>query len=185
MRRCSLILILALLSACDRPPTGPASAADTSSPPRAAAGRNTIHLDHAQPRLPTIKLWLGAAELTAELALTPTQIATGMMFRESMPENEGMLFVFARPQRTAFYMKNTRVPLSAAYIDPDGIILEIHDLQPGDETAKPASTDQVQYVLEVNQGWFKRHNLGVGATVRADEGTLREMFFERKVQRRQ
>jgi uncharacterized membrane protein (UPF0127 family) len=73
-------------------------------------------------------------------------------------------------------MKNTYVPLSAAYIDPDGVIQEIHDLQPLDETSVPAATDNIQYVLEVKQGWFKRHNITTGTLVRTQHGELKKTF---------
>src|SRR5688572_28522509 len=96
------------------------------------------YLDHAQPKLPTVKLWLGTNELAAELAAKRPEINTGMMYRESLGENEAMLFIFGSPRRVAFYMRNTKVPLSAAYIAADGIILEIHDLKPGDETPNKA-----------------------------------------------
>src|SRR5262249_5793958 len=93
-----------------------------------------VPLDHAQPKLPTLKLWLGAHELSAEAALTEIQQATGMMYRKEMGENEAMLFAFGRAHQAAFYMKNTYVPLSGAYIDSEGTILEIHDMKPLDET---------------------------------------------------
>src|SRR5262245_26187096 len=76
----------------------------------------------AQPKLTTMKLYVGAEIITAELAVTEVQVGTGMMFRTSMAESDGMLFVFARPHRTSFYMRNTTVPLTAAYIDPEGTI---------------------------------------------------------------
>jgi uncharacterized membrane protein (UPF0127 family) len=104
------------------------------------------------------------------------EVATGMMFRTNMLENEGMLFVFAQPRRISFYMKNTIVPLSAAYIDPEGAILEIHDLHPREERPVEASNDNIQYVLEVPQGWFKRHNVTTGAVIRSQYGTLRQTF---------
>lgn len=151
------------------PPTEP------QAPPKAPA-RATPHLDHALPKLPTIKLWLGDQEITAEVALTVTEIATGLMFRTNLADNEGMLFVFGVPHRASFYMKNTYLPLSAAYIDPEGIILEIHDLQPLDETPVEARSDQVQYVLEMRQGWFERHRIGPGALVRTELGSLSEVF---------
>jgi uncharacterized membrane protein (UPF0127 family) len=69
------------------------------------------------------------------------------------------------------------VPLSAAYISPDGTILEIVDLHPHNTNSVEAATDQVQYVLEVNQGWFKRHNIAPGAVIRTERGTLRGTFF--------
>lgn len=176
VRACGLLLA-AGMAGCgsNTPPPRPerAAAPETQS-------RGTLHLDHALPKLPTIKLWLGDQEITAEVALTVTEIATGMMFRTNLAENEGMLFVFGAPHRAAFYMKNTSLPLSAAYIDPEGIILEIHDLQPLDETPVEAQTDQVQYVLEVRQGWFERHRIGPGALVRTELGSLSEVFGRRR-----
>ena len=154
------------------PPSSPLPA-----PAAAAANYSQLHLDHAQHKLPTLKVWLGTNELETELALSVQQLSTGMMFRTNMEENEAMLFVFGQPCQASFYMKNTLVPLSAAYIDPVGVILEIHDLKPKDETAVPAATDQVQYVLEVNQGWFARHHVATGAVVRTSRGGLRETFF--------
>ena len=132
----------------------------------------------AQPRLPTLKLWLGAEEMVAELALTGPQMQTGMMFRTNMEENAGMLFVFPRAHQAAFWMKNTFVPLSAAYIDPEGVILEIHPLEPHNTNSVVAGSDRIQYVLETPQGWFERHNLHTGSVVRTEAGSLRQTFFK-------
>jgi uncharacterized membrane protein (UPF0127 family) len=134
----------------------------------------------AQPKLQTIKLWLGAEEMVTELALTPVQQQTGMMFRTNMAENEGMLFVFGGPHQASFWMMNTILPLSAAYINPEGVIEEIHDLQPHNTNSVTAASDRIQYVLETNQGWFKRHRIAVGTLVRTERGTLRETFFTRR-----
>jgi len=131
---------------------------------------------NAQPKLQTLKLYVGAETVNTELAMTQLQVATGMMFRKDMAENEGMLFVFARPHRTSFYMKNTTVPLTAAYIDSEGVILELHDLKPLDETPVEAGTDKVQFVLEMKQGWFKRHNVAAGAVITTERGRLKETF---------
>jgi uncharacterized membrane protein (UPF0127 family) len=167
-----------LSSGCEQPQPAPSTVAATNLQP--ARTNQQYHLDRAQPKLRTLKLWLGAEEISAELALTVTEISTGMMFRESMAENEGMLFVFNTPHRTSFYMKNTKVPLSAAYIDSTGTIAEIVDLQPLDESSVEARSDQIQYVLEVNQGWFKRHNIGVGTVIRTERGSLPETFFRKR-----
>ena len=134
----------------------------------------------AQPRLPTIKLWMGAEEMVTELALTGIQQQTGMMFRTNMPENEGMLFVFSVPHQASFWMMNTPLPLSAAYINPAGVIEEIHDLKPRDTNSVTAASDRIQYVLETNQGWFKRHNVGVGTRIQTERGTLRDTFFRQR-----
>ena len=134
----------------------------------------------AQPKLQTMKLWLGAEEMIAELALTGVQMQTGMMFRTNLAENAGMLFVLPMPQQASFWMKNCPLPLSAAYIDPEGVILEIHDLQPHNTNSVVASSERVQFVLETNQGWFKRHNVNPGTVIRTEHGTLMETFFHQR-----
>lgn len=133
----------------------------------------------AQPKLRTIKLWLGTNELTTEVAATFNEVQTGMMWRTNMAEMDGMIFVFARPFQATFWMKNTLLPLSCAYIGSDGTILELHDMKPRDESSIVSKTGQVQYVLEVNQGWFQRHNVTEGMLVKSDRGTLQETFFRR------
>ena len=130
----------------------------------------------AQPKLKTMKLFVGPEVVTTEIALTQVQVGTGMMFRKEMAENEGMLFVFARPHRTEFYMKNTTLPLTAAYLDSEGTILELHDLQPLNETPVKATADNVQFVLEMNQGWFKRHNVSVSTVISCETGRLADAF---------
>ncbi len=130
-----------------------------------------------QPKLPTIKLWIGAEEMNTEMALTGIQQQTGMMFRTNIAENEGMIFVFPYPHQASFWMKNTSVPLSAAYIDPEGVILEIHDLEPHNTNSVRASSENIQYVLETSRGWFARKNIKQGSVVRTEKGTLRQTFF--------
>jgi uncharacterized membrane protein (UPF0127 family) len=134
----------------------------------------------AQPKLRTIKLWLGAQEMATEVALTGLEQQTGMMFRTNLAENEGMLFVFGQPHRASFWMKNTLVPLSGAYLDSDGVILEIHDMKPRDETSIEASHDNIRFVLETKAGWFQRNNVSVGAVVRSESGSLAETFFQHR-----
>jgi uncharacterized membrane protein (UPF0127 family) len=123
-----------------------------------------------------MKLYVGTEELMTELAMKPVEIYTGMMWRTNMPENEAMLFVFSSGEQRSFYMRNTLVPLSLAYIDPDGSILEIHDLQPRNETPVPSKASNVQFVLEVPQGWFKRHNIAPGTVIRTQRGELKNTF---------
>jgi uncharacterized membrane protein (UPF0127 family) len=134
----------------------------------------------AQPRLPTATLWLGSTEMVVEVARTLPQIQTGMMHRKSMEKDEGMLFILPVVQRASFYMKNTLVPLSCAYIDPEGEILEIYDMTPKDENPIFAKSDRILFVLEVNQGWFQRNNIGVGTVIRTDRGSLSETFLGRR-----
>lgn len=171
----SLLAASLLPSAACKPDRSPISEPVNSDSSRRP---NPAYLDQAQPKLPVIRLWLGANELKAEVARLPTEIAAGMMHRTKMAEDEAMLFVFSRPRRASFYMRNTILPLSCAYIGSDGTILEIHDMKPLDETPIVASTDQVQYVLEVNQGWFKSHRVSIGTVVSTEKGTLRKIFFD-------
>ena len=133
-----------------------------------------------QPKLPTIKVWLGSQELVTEVARTDLQIRTGMMFREGIAENEAMIFVFDRPDYRAFWMKNVSVPLSCAYIDPDGVILEIHDMTPQETKPIESATGRVQFVLETRQGWFERNKVSTGTIVRTERGSLAETFFRRR-----
>jgi len=166
-----LLVLLVCASGCEKGVTPAASGAATVTNKPGS---------RAQPKLQTMKLWVGAQELVTELALNDRQRMTGMMFRTNMAESEAMLFVFPFPHRTGFYMKNTTVPLSAAYIDPDGAILEIHDLKPLEEKPVEASSDRIQYVLEVNQGWFGRNKVGVGTVIRTERGSLTDTFFKQR-----
>jgi uncharacterized protein len=144
-----------------------------------AAGQGSVAgVNHgsAQPRLRTIQVWLGAQELTAEVARAAHEREKGMMFRTNIAEDEGMLFVFPRPGQVAFWMKNVPIPLSCAYIDPEGVILELHDLEPHEEETVKAQSYRIQYVLETARGWFERHGIGTGTVVRTEQGTLQETF---------
>lgn len=134
----------------------------------------------AQPKLQTMKLWMGAEEVTAELALTRDEITTGMMFRTNVPGNEGMLFVFNEPYQAGFWMKNCPHSLSAAYIDPEGLILEVRRLEAQNTNSVIAQTDRVQYVLEMDEGWFDRKGIQPGMRIRTERGSLKETFFGRK-----
>lgn len=135
-----------------------------------------LHLAYAQPKLSTVRLRLGAHEMDAEVCRTMTQIATGLMFRPGIGPDDGMLFLFARPHQTAFYMKNVRFDIDAAYIGPDGVILEIVRLKAQDRTPVPAKSDQVQFVLETAPGYFERQNLGPGTLVMTAQGPLQRLL---------
>lgn len=162
-------------TACVESEPTPKKISPLSKSPQLAPGE--AYLDQAQPKLRTLKLWLGSNELTAEIAISQTEIATGMMYRTQMAENEAMLFVFSKPHRASFYMRNTLLPLSCACIDRDGKILEIRNMTPKEETPIVSSSDQVQFVLEVNQGWFERHNVSAGMFISSEKGTLAQVFL--------
>ncbi len=106
--------------------------------------------------------------LTVEVADTVETRARGLMYRTHLPEYAGMLFIFEAPARLAFWMKNTRIPLSIAFIDPRWRIVDIQDMDPpppGGGVPVYLSRQEAQYALEVNQGFFRRHGIGVGAQV--------------------
>ena len=170
------MFLVALLSGCQKPAAPPVATTPTATAPsNSIPGLPT----QAQPKLPATKLWLGAEEVSAELAATPQQVQTGMMFRTNMAENGAMLFNLFYPQRAAFWMPNCPLPLSVAYINSDGIIEEIHDLHPYDTNNVFSAVDDVRFALETSQGWFERHNVRTGALVRAESGTLMQVFSRR------
>ncbi len=108
------------------------------------------------------------AVLPVEIASTAKARAQGLMNRERLAENAGMLFVYQGDARRFFWMKNTRIPLSLAFIDKSGEVLEIIHLQPhrpGTRIPSYRSRNKVRQVLEVNQGWFLRNGFGLGARV--------------------
>jgi len=146
-------------------------------PPAAPAVVDLAEPTHAQPTLQTIKLYVGAQEMTAELALTPMQQHTGMMFRTNMAPNAGMLFPLPYTQRASFYMKNCPYALSAAYLDPDGIIQEIHNFEPFNTNPVEAASANIRFVLETPQGWFQQHHIGTGVAVASERGPLMQTFF--------
>jgi uncharacterized protein len=115
--------------------------------------------------LKTAELKISNVPLTAEIADTPQASENGLMFRDSLPAGRGMLFIFEQPRKASFWMKNTKIPLSIAYIDSAGKILEIKSMNPLDETVVPSSSDQIAYALEANQGWFAQHGISSGAIV--------------------
>jgi uncharacterized protein len=133
----------------------------------------------AQPKLPTMKIYLGAETLDTELALTEVQIQTGVMFRTNIQDTDSMLFDLRIPQRASFWMKNCPESISAAYISPDGVIQEIHHLEKNDTNAVWAATDNIRFVLETSDGWFTRHNVNTGTVVRTEKGTLADTFLQR------
>ena len=108
--------------------------------------------------LPTKKLTAGMHVVTAEVAANEAARMKGLMFRESLEPNHGMLFVFEQSNVQCFWMKNTVLPLSIAFIRADGVITNIADMAPMTE-ASHCSTEPVRYTLEMEQGWFTKHGV--------------------------
>lgn len=118
--------------------------------------------DAPQMKLQRIKLSAGMHVIEAQLAQTPEQRATGLMYRRDMPQHEGMLFIFEQAADQCFWMKNTLLPLTAAFVANDGTIVNLADMKP-QTTDSHCSSQPVRYVLEMNQGWFAKRGIHAGA----------------------
>lgn len=139
----TLAMIVLLISSCS---AQSANSQDTNKP---------------NPQLKTVMLKAGDIQIKVEVAATELERTRGLMFRKSLADGKGMLFVFDSDQKVAFWMKNTSLPLSVAYIGSDGTIHQILDLVPFSE--EPRSADRsVRYALEVPQGWFAKVGLKAG-----------------------
>ena len=114
----------------------------------------------------TLKNDQAEIRFSIELAQTPQERSRGLMFREHLPAQSGMLFVFERPQRVAFWMKNTLIPLDMIFVDRTGTVTHVHEgAIPGDETPIPGG-DQVYSVLEINAGLASRYGIAIGTVLR-------------------
>ena len=118
--------------------------------------------DSPQTNLPRIKLQAGMYQIDTQVAQTPEQRSIGLMFRTDMPAHEGMLFVFEQPATQCFWMKNTLIPLTAAFVADDGTIVNLADMKP-QTTDSHCSAKPVRFVLEMNQGWFAKRGLKAGS----------------------
>lgn len=116
----------------------------------------------------TIRITANEHILTAEIAADRASHLCGLAFRHDLPSDYGMLFVYARDQTVGFWMKDTFIPLSIAFLDRDGRILEIHDMDPMDPTRRYTSRSPVRFALEVNRGWFTGKGIGVGDRLEFD-----------------
>ena len=108
-----------------------------------------------------VKLQAGMYQIDAQVAQTPQQRAIGLMNRREMPAHEGMLFIFEQPSIQCFWMKNTLLPLTAAFVADDGTIVNLADMAP-QSTQSHCATKPVRFVLEMHQGWFAKKNMTAG-----------------------
>ncbi len=187
-----LILTLLVAAACSRAPAvGDATIAATTAPsPTAGASSSSGAYPAPEAAYPAptvvvvapsiggtnapeatvvpdaiIEIVIGEHRLEAEVVATPEKRSVGLMFRDVLPENRGMLFVFAGPYTGSFWMRNTRIPLSIAFISQERRILNIEDMQPFDEITQHAPQGAAFYALEVNQGWFAMRGIQPGDEV--------------------
>jgi uncharacterized protein len=143
-------------------------------PLASCAGKKAV-TDSPNPTLKTAAIMAGGAPVLAEIARTEVERERGLMFRTSLEDGKGMLFIFDQDERLSFWMKNTRIPLSLAYISSDGTIQQIVELEP--ESLAPVQAERsVRYALEAPKLWFGRAGVRVGDRVRlADGGDIRSL----------
>ena len=118
--------------------------------------------------LPTAAVSINGHGLIVELAATPQSRACGLSHRSALKENRGMLFIYPRSEPRTFWMKDTRIPLSIAFLDESGIIINIENMLPDQTGIRYHSRLPAAYALEVNQGWFRLHGITAGDRVKME-----------------
>lgn len=118
----------------------------------------------AEP-FPEMELAMGMYRIEAQVAATEATRQRGLMFRETMPAHRGMLFVFPESRVECMWMKNTPMPLSVAFVDDKGVVVNIEDMAPR-TVISHCSTKPVRFALEMNAGWFKQRGFGPGTPLR-------------------
>ena len=165
----TLLLGVVLLAGCKKP--------EVAAAPKTI---DDILPKQAQPKLQTMKIYLGAETLDAELALTEKEEMTGMMYRTNILETDAMLFDLQVPQRASFWMYHCPESISAAYITPEGVIAEVHHLEQNDTNAVLSATENIRFVLETKEGWFARHQIVPGMVIVSENGPLAATFSRRQ-----
>ena len=127
----------------------------------------TSQAQQAQTQLPRIRLQAGMHQMEVQVAATPAQREIGLMNRAEMPNHEGMLFVFEQASQQCFWMKNTLLPLTAAFLADDGTIVNLADMQP-QTTTSHCSEKPVRLVLEMKQGWFAKKGIKKGFQLKGE-----------------
>ena len=149
------------------PQASPASAAPASCVEQARAAGNTPRRNEPkgpQEALPSVVLTVNGVDLVAEVADDPRKRAAGLMFRDDLTPDSGMVFVYPNSRPRSFWMRNTCLPLTIAYLDPAGTIVSLADMDPLVEQGVP-SAGPAQYALEMSRGWFARKGVSVGDLV--------------------
>ena len=127
----------------------------------AALAFGTAFAQEPQMNLPRVKLSAGMHQIEAQVARTVDQRTIGLMHRKEMPQHEGMLFVFEQPSQQCFWMKNTLLPLSVAFLADDGTVINVDEMAP-QTLESHCSHKPVRYVLEMNKGWFAKRGVKPG-----------------------
>ena len=132
-----------------------------------AAAAVPVCAQEPQTNLPRVTLSAGMHQIDAQVAQTIEQRTTGLMHRKEMPQHEGMLFVFERPTIQCFWMKDTLLPLSVAFVADDGTVVNLADMKPL-ALDSHCSDKPVRFVLEMNQGWFAKKGIKPGTKLAGD-----------------
>lgn len=143
----------------------PSNAARASGAAAAGPSRSDESSRRGPSGMPVVELTAGFHRIRAEVAATPEDRSRGLMFRERLAPNEGMIFLFERAGVQCMWMRNTLVPLSVAFLDSDGLIVNIADMEPLSEVSH-CSEKPVSLALEMERGWFAQRGLGPGARIR-------------------
>jgi hypothetical protein len=114
---------------------------------------------------PYYEVRLGGRTTLLQLALTDREHAKGLMYRESLPRNHGMVFLFDSPQQMGFWMRNTRIPLDIGYFTADGVLREVYPMEPYDENLVRSKRKDLSIAVEMNQGWFAENAVSPGAVL--------------------
>ncbi len=112
---------------------------------------------------------LGGHTIQVQLALTPSEQSQGLMHRDNLAPDHGMLFVFRSPGQRSFWMHNTLIPLDIGYFTADGMLREVYPMQPRDRTSVQSIRNDILYALEMNQGWFAENKIRPGARLNLDQ----------------
>ncbi len=155
-RRWAFIVFCIALSVASLQAPYAFSADRTDNIHKPAAQTAGAHIEHT--------LTIGSHSIVAEIAATPASRSKGLMFRQHLKPNEGMLFVFNKNDMHCFWMKNTVIPLSIAFIDEHGVIINIDEMQ-AQTTYRHCPTHPIRYALEMNKGWFSKRGIIPGNTV--------------------
>jgi uncharacterized protein len=161
-----LVLLLALCTAFSTACKKNASESGSVISPKTVAPATASKPSGQQGNLH--KLYVDSSTVWIEIADNEATRQQGLMWREAMPPDQGMLFVFPAAERQSFWMRNTYLPLDIAFIDANWKITDIHHMQPLIDTVYYNSSVPVPYALEVNQGWFAKHKVQVGDKIRLE-----------------
>jgi uncharacterized membrane protein (UPF0127 family) len=159
----SLFLLALLLAGCGASSTGSSDTGASGTGASASRGAETTGTASELRNVTIDSSGGGKVELKVEIADDPSEQTRGLMERTSLGEDRGMLFVYPDEEVRSFWMKNTLIPLSIAFIASDGSIVDLQDMKPlDDDPPHYVSAEPAQYALEVNKGYFEKHGIKVG-----------------------